>query len=168
VQNAEKFEYTRIYTAGYSIATEAGSITYSISKYICILSFRVHVTTFCPARNVRSAILFTQTPALVDRSPNSAFVSWTAIRWRTTNACDECGRWHLRQISCSLYKAQPHFLVLRIASVNLVISYWEICGFAAVLTTRIGCYLMGTELVDIQMVMYMYYRHQEEMFDCLM
>jgi hypothetical protein len=84
------------------------------------------------------------------------------------NACDECGRLHLCQISCRLYKALPHFLVLRIASDNLVLSYWEIYGFAAVLTTRSECYLMATELVDINMVVYIYQRRQEEMFDHLM
>ena len=83
------------------------------------------------------------------------------------NACDECGRLHLCQISCRLCKALQHFLVLRIASVDLVISYWEICGFAAVITTRSGCYRMGTELVDIKMVVYIYQRRQEEMFDHL-
>ena len=75
MQNAEKFEYTQIYTAGYSIAAEAGSIANPISKYIRILSVRVYVTAFCPVKNVHSAILFTQTPALVERSPYSAFMS---------------------------------------------------------------------------------------------
>jgi len=68
------------------------------------------------------------------------------------NACGECGRLHLCQISCRLYKALPYFLVLWIASVDLIILYWEICGFAAVLATRSGYYLMGTERVDIKMV----------------
>jgi len=44
MQNAEKFEYMQIYTAGYSIVAEAGSINYPLSKYICVLSVRVHVT----------------------------------------------------------------------------------------------------------------------------
>jgi hypothetical protein len=41
MQNVEKFEYTQTYTAGYSIAAEAGSNTYPVSKCIRILSVRV-------------------------------------------------------------------------------------------------------------------------------
>ena len=85
------------------------------------------------------------------------------------NACDERGRLHLCQRSCRPHKALPHLLVFRIASVDLVISYWEICGFAAVLTAKIGGYVVDTELVYIiEMLVYIYQRRQEEMFDHLM